>query len=97
MPQQETQGPVEGIVAYQGMKLAQMQDRIAQLEQVVIKMSNMTTENTRRMVEEITALKAHTNYVPPESRVGDSASNIPGGPPPQAASGNSGVGSESHC
>jgi hypothetical protein len=69
-----TQAPAENadhgtVLAYQGMKLSQALDRLTQLEHIVMKIANTSSENTKKIIEELTILKGHTGYVPPGALV----------------------------
>lgn len=50
--------PVSETVAYQGMKLSQLADRVTQLEQIIMKFSNTANANQQKLIQEIMVLKS---------------------------------------
>lgn len=57
-------------VAYQGMKISQLADRVSQLEQIVMKFSSTANANQQKLIQEIMTLKAQlSNAGTPEPEI----------------------------
>lgn len=53
----ETQGSMSEVVAYQGMKLGQLADRIQQLEMMFMQFSKTANQNQQKFIEELGRLR----------------------------------------